>query len=186
MFAYSEPKQLQNGCYAVRVTDEDGKRVLRQLNGVTLLSDFAESQVAVFDIGSCMDVIKSADEFNVESSKQNSMSWFGKELAAKTLESAYGPSVSTDGEINLQKVKGLKIYNHLKEVVDPESLAVNTKCDIIAELSSLTFSKKSFKANWKLVQVKLRAPPHTRYTDEYLFADNDQADGESESDDEMI
>lgn len=185
MFTYSEPKQIQNGCYVVRVTDDNGKRVLRQLNGVTLLSDFAESQVAVFDIGSCMDIIKSADELNVEASKQNSVSWFGKELAAKTLESAYTPSVSTDGEINLQKVKGLKIYNHLKEVVDPESLAVNTKCDIIAELVSLTFSKKTFKAVWKLVQVKLRAPPRSRYTDEYLFEDNDQAE-ESESDDEMI
>jgi len=185
MFAYSEPKQLPNGCYAVRVSGEDGKRVLKQLNGVTLLSDFSETQVVVFDIGTCMDVIKSADEINIEASKQNAVSWFGKDLAAKTLESAYGPSVSTDGEISLHKVKGLKVYNHMKEIVEPESLAVNTKCDIIAELTSLTFSKKSFKASWKIVQVKLRAPPRTRYTDEYLFADNDQAE-ESESDDEMI
>ena len=187
MFTYSEPKQLQNGCYAVRVTNEDGSRVLKQLNNVTILSDFAESQVVVFDIGNCMGVIKDVDAVNVDASKDNSTAWFGKELAPKTLESAYGPSVTADGEISLHKVKGLKVYNHKKEAVDPDGLMVNTKCDVIAELSNLTFTKKSFKAVWKLVQVKLRAPPRTKYTDDYLFADDDQAEAESdESDDEMI
>ena len=186
MFTYNEPKQLQNGCYVVRVTNEDGSRVLKQLNNVTLLSDFSESQVVVFDIGTCMDVIKSVDGINVDASKENSTVWFGKELAPKTLESAYGPSVTADGEISLHKVKGLKIYNHKREVAEPESLMVNTQCDVIAELSNLTFTKKSFKAVWKIVQVKLRAPPKTKYTDEYLFADDDQAGNESDSGDELI
>ena len=107
-------------------------------------------------------------------------------MAPKTLESAYGSSVTPDGEINFHKVKGLKVYSHKKEIVDPESITIDTKYDVIAELSSLSFTKKSFKAVWKLVQVKLRAPPKTRYTDQYLFADDDQAEPESESDDEMI
>ena len=186
MFVYSEPKQSANGCYAARVTSDDGSRVLKQLNNVTILSDFTESQVVVFDIGNCMDVIKGADEVVVEASKEHSTKWFGKELAPKTLEAAYSSAVSVDGEINLHKVKGLKVYNHKKEVVDPETLAVNSKCDVIAELTNLTFTKKSFKAMWKLVQVKLRAPPKTKYTDTYLFADNDQAESESDSDDELI
>lgn len=186
MFAYSEPKQLANGCYAARVTNEDGSRVLKQLNNVTILSDFTESQVVVFDIGNCMDVVKNVDSVIMDASKEHSVAWFGKELAPKTLESAYTSGVTADGEISLHKVKGLKVYNHKKEVVEPDSLGVNAKCDVIAELSNLTFMKKSFKAVWKLVQVKLRAPPKTKYTDTYLFADNDQAESESDSDDEMI
>ena len=185
MFAYSEPKQLSNGCYAARVTNEDGSRVLRQLNNVTLLSDFQETQVVVFDIGNCMDSIKEVDSLNIDASKVNSAAWFGRELAPKTLESAYGHSVTADGEISLHKVKGLKVYNHKKEIVEPESLALNTRCDVIAELSNLTFTKKSFKAVWKLVQVKLRAPPKTKYTDEYLFQD-EEGQAVSDSDDEMI
>lgn len=186
MFAYSEPKQSANGCYVARVANEDGSRVLKQLNNVTILSDFMESQVVVFDIGNCMDVIKGADEVVVEASKEHSTKWFGKELAPKTLEAAYSSAVTADGEISLHKVKGLKVYNHKKEVIEPSGLVVNAKCDVIAELSNLIFTKKSFKAAWKVVQVKLRAPPKTKYTDTYLFADNDQAESESDSDDELI
>jgi hypothetical protein len=168
------------------VFSDDGSRVLKQLNNVTILSDFTESQVVVFDIGTCMEVVKGVDGIIVEASKEHSTKWFGKDLAPKTLEAAYSSAVSADGEINLHKVKGLKVYNHKKEVVDPETLTVNAKCDVIAELYNLTFTKKSFKASWKLVQVKLRPPPKTKYTDTYLFSDNDQAESDSDSDNESF
>ena len=187
MFTYSEPKQLANGCYAVRVMNEDGSRVLKQLNNVILLSDFHETQVVVFDIGNYMDIINEVDNLNVEASKNNSTSWFGRELAPKTIETAHGSSVTADGEISLHKVKGLKIYNHNKELIGPDSLVPNTRCDVIAELTNLTFTKKSFRAVWKLVQVKLRPPSKTKYTDEYLFQDDEgQAEDETDSDEEMI
>jgi hypothetical protein len=186
MFAYGELKQLPNGYYAARVTNEDGSRVLKQLNNVTLMSDFSHSDVAVFNTSTQVGSIQEVDSVIVRASKVNSTTWFGKELSPKTLETAYGKSISAEGEIILYKMKGFKVYDHNRDVVDADSVALHARCDVIAELSNLTFSKKSFKSVWKLVQVKLRPPRKSKYTDEYLFEDEDQAGDDTESEDEMI
>ena len=185
MFYKETPKQLQDGRYFSKISnDEEGSRVFKQFNKVNILSNFSEAPSVVIDVSDHQDTFDSIDVENKQAAKINSEAWFGKVLTDKTLEAAYTKPVSQDGEITVTKIRpDISIYDHSKNPINAEDLPENTVCDVIMELSGLTFSKKSFGPVWRLVQVKLPAPPKKPKYSEYLF--EDQEDAEPEVDDEF-
>ena len=184
MLSYQEPRQLQDGYYFVKATKEDGDRYLVQLNNVTLMSGLQDASSVVFDVSQSASKVQEVDDFNVATAKDNSALWFGKELSPKTLEAAYTPSV-TSGEMKVSKVKStIKVFSHTKEEVDPASVTEGTVCDAIMEFVGLRFTKKSFYAMWRVVQLKCKAPPKTKYHEKYLFED-DQAEEDEDSGDDI-
>lgn len=181
-----KPRQLPDGRYYVKVSNDDDSRVFVQLNGVNVASDFSENDVTLSLNENAQAKIKDHDAGNIAAAKANCASWFGKELAEKTLTTAYAKSL-TEADMNVSKIVikdkvYTKVYAHDKtELEDPE-LCENTPCDVILELSGLWFAKKTYGSVWRLVQVRLKAPPKkNKYVDDvYMFQDEEVTSGSDE------
>lgn len=184
MISYKEPKQIEDGYYLVKAFKENGDRYLVQLNNVTLMSSIDDASSVVFGVSQSASKVQEVDDFNTTAAKTNSALWFGKELSQKTLEAAYIPSISS-GEMKVFKVKStIKVFSHTKEEIDQATVTEGTVCDAIMEFYGLRFTKKSFYAVWRVVQLKCKAPPKIKYHEKYLFED-DQADGNEDSGDDI-
>lgn len=175
-------KQLKDGRYFTKISkDENGNRMFKQFNSVTLLSNFSEAMNVVLDVTKHVETFSIFDNENITAAKKYSESWFGKTLNDKTLEAAYSKPVSQDGELTVTKVSPqVVIYNHDKTVVNPEDLKDNTVCDVILELSGILFSKKTFSPVWRLVQVKLPSPPKKNMIQSFLFEDHVEEESEED------
>lgn len=177
---YSEVKKLSDGRYYTKATKEDGSRVFVQLNGVTLLSRFADTDTVLMDVTQSKSKLDEVDSHNIESAKNHSTEWFGKEMSDKTLEAAYTRVVTQDNEFTVKKIHSdVKVYDSKRQEIDPETLKEGDVCDVILEFSGLIFSKKSFGPHWKLVQVKCRPLPKKSFVD-YMFEDDDQAEADDD------
>jgi hypothetical protein len=90
----------------------------------------------------------------------------------------------TDGVLgaSLATVKGqvaTLAFDTRKNPVELQDIQPETSCDVVLELSGLWFLKKSFGPIWRILQVRVRAPPKTpELPKEYLFSDEpvDQED----------
>jgi len=182
-----KPRQIPDGRYYVKITNDDDKRVFVQLNN-THLVDNGDEDVTLTLSESNQAKIREYDAQNISTAKTHCENWFGKQLAEKTLETAYSKSL-TETSMNVSKIVvknkvHTKIYDHTKEEVE---LTGEQNCDVILELSGLWFMKKTYGPVWRLVQVRLKAPPKKKVYvhDEYMFQDDDQeADGGGESSDD--
>ena len=184
-----KPRQLPDGRYYVKVSDEEGGRVFVQLNGVSVASSlWGQTEVTLGLSDGAQDKVSGLDAQNIEAAKTHCTGWFGKELNEKTLTTAYAKSL-VDGGMDVSKIVikdqvYTKVYDHTKtEITDPE-LCENTPCDVILELSGLWFMKKTYGAVWRLVQVKLKAPPKKKkYVDDvYMFQDEPEPVSDGDED----
>lgn len=179
-----KPRQIPDGRYYIKITEEDDKRVFVQLNNSRLVNTDDEAvTLTLTEDGQAR--IQEYDSQNISTAKTHCASWFGKELAEKTLEAAYSKSLS-DSNMNVSKivVKGdvlTKVYDHTKTACE---LGDEQMCDVILELSGLWFMKKSYGPVWRLVQVRLKAPPKKKayVHDDYMFQD-EEAEADSSDDD---
>lgn len=180
---YNEVKKLRDGRYYTKASNENGTRVIVQLNNVTMMSRFADTDNVMLDVTQSRSKIDSIDSHNIDAAKIHSTEWFGKEMSEKTLEAAYTRVVSQDNEFNIKKVHSdVKVYDPKRQEIDPESLKEGDVCDVILEFSGLIFSKKSFSPHWKLIQVKCRPLPKKAYVD-YMFEDEEEAQADEDEDD---
>ena len=179
-FTYGTPKKLQDGRYYVKVS-----QCMIQLNKVKLLTKFDESGDVTLELKTqSHDKILEVDSQIIAASKVNSQAWFGKVLADQTLEAAYTKSIQ-GLTMNTSKAKLTKIFAHDKTPVEPGCVESGVTCDIMLELAGIWFLKKTFGPIWRIVQVRLLAPPKKLYSDEYLFQD-DEPDAEADADDDYI
>jgi hypothetical protein len=172
---YGKPSKLQDGRYFLRVTNGDGSRVLKQINGV----DVQEAH--------CLKVPQSVDlrEFDddiLASAEKNSEEWFGKKFDLDALKKAFDSSVNTCLlEAPFAKRGGTvatRVFDCERKEVSPDVLVPGTKCDVVVELVGLWFLKKSFGPVWRLVQARLKK--ESTFPSKYMFSE----DNGDETDDE--
>ncbi len=186
---YGAPKKLPDGRYFLKVTSDAGDRVMVQLNRVHLLTTFTESDDVTMKLSqSAVDKVAAIDAENIAAAKANCVEWFGKTLADQTLEAAYAKS-SQDLTMNTSKARVgsqvvTKVFSHDKNILDTDSLVIDTECDVVLEFSGIWFMKKTFGPIWRIAQVRLLAPPKKLYPDEYLFQDEDSEVATQEENDE--
>jgi len=172
---YATPQKLPDGRYFLKIS---GAR--HQVNGLILQDSLASKSVNFKTDSNLFSVI---DEQILAQAKLSKQEWFGKELSDETIQNAWQESV-TDGVLgaSLATVKGQVVtlaFDTRKNPVELQDIQPETSCDVVLELSGLWFLKKSFGPIWRILQVRVRAPPKTpELPKEYLFSDEpvDQED----------
>jgi hypothetical protein len=189
---YGKPKKLSDGRYYLKVSNDDGSRIMHQMNKVKLLTKFDESDTLTLELpDSAIAIVDTIDNGVLAAAKENCMEWFEKELKDKTLDSGYVKGVR-DGVMLVSKamIKGAvvtKVYAADKsQCVDTSLLESDTVCDIILEFSGVSFTKKSFSPIWRIAQARMIAPKKKMYPDEYLFQDSEEQAPEEEEDTDYI
>lgn len=171
--AFTSPKKTADGRYYVKPLE----RVLVQLNNVTFVTEYSESENLTIQVDqSAQDKIAKIDAQNLDAAKTNCELWFQRQVPDKTLEAAYTKSFS-GGTMNVTKPAYAKVYCN-KEVISGEAVPGG---DIVLEFSGIWFAKKTFGPVWKIVQTRVRSPPKKKFHEEYLF----QEDAEEASDDDF-
>jgi len=163
---FGVPKKTQDGRYYVKPNEKK----LVQLNGVKVVSVSQDSMTLALD-ESAQKTVSDVDALVLSSAKENCELWFSRVVAEKTLETAYTKSFS-DGTMNVTKPEYHKVYR-VREAVCEAELAEGTACDVVLELSGISFTKKTYSPVWKIVQTRLKEPPKKKYHEEYLFQDDE-------------
>jgi hypothetical protein len=182
---FSEPRKLQDGRYFVKVTNDADQRVIVQMNNITLVTQFAESDadvtIAVTEDSSRQ--VREYDEHILVAARDNSTAWFGREIQQRTIDTAYQRSI-VQNTMNVIKSRVTSAYNSSREVIDANLLGADAKCDVVLELQGIWFMKKTFGLNWKLVQVRTRKEPVKKFYESYLFSDEAEEEEQANSEDE--
>jgi len=162
-----------------------------QLNRTKLVTKFDDSENVTLDLtDAAVGIVSKVDDEILAAAKENCLDWFGKNLAEKTLDTAFSRSV-TGNVMNVGKatIKGqvlTKVFNQAtKESVETSVLDPDTLCDVMLEFSGVWFMKKTFGPIWRIAQARILAPPKKLYPDEYLFQDSEE-DAQSEEDADYI
>jgi hypothetical protein len=171
---FGVPKKTQDGRYYVKPNDKK----LVQLNGVKIVSVSQDSMTLALDEAG-QKAVSDVDALVLSSAKENCELWFSRVVADKTLEAAYTKSFS-GSTMNVTKPAYHKVYR-VREVVSDDELVEGADCDVVLELSGISFTKKTYSPVWKIVQTRLKEPPKKKYHEEYLFQDDEHV-----SDDDLF
>ena len=167
---YNAPAKGDDGLYFVRATNDDKKKCFIQLNKVKVAA-IAGDEVTI-DACSAANKKKvtAIDKQNLQAAKDNSVSWFGKEMTTDALKAAY-----SHAELVADRIPPTKVFSPDQEVVDFSTLAVGRECSMILEFSGMWFAKKAFGPAFNLVQVKIHPEPvKSEYPEEYAFAEEEE------------
>jgi hypothetical protein len=173
---FGVPKKTQDGRYYVKPNEPK----LVQLNGVTVVS-VSQDSVSLSLSEGAQKLVSDVDDTVLLSAKENCELWFSRVVAEKTLENAYTKSVS-NGVVTATKSAHHKVYR-VREAVGDADVTEGTVCDVVLELSGVSFTKKTYSPVWKIVQTRLKEPPKKKYHEEYLFQDDED---EPVSDDDLF
>lgn len=179
---FAKPTKLPDGRYFLKVTQDDGSRVMHQMNGVTFNS-IEGSQVVVKMTDPTL--FSEIDEQIVSQAKVSKVEWFGKEISDETVSSAYQKSVNPESELSatFASIKGqivCQFYDTQKNKLDDIEMGVPV--DALFELSGLVFTKRAFEPVWKVIQVRVKAVSKPKFPREYLFTDDPVEEEEDEPD----
>ena len=167
---YEEPKQLPDGRFFVRASNDNGSKIFTQLNGSTIIN---ADEITLQLSSAGLQKVKSIDTDVLQDAKVHSVSWFGREIQQKTLDTAYNYSVTSDNYMNVTKStkNPLTYYDCTKTLKDNSLLENGTVCDVLLEMVGVWFLKKTFGVQWRIVQVRdtksVKVP-------QYLFEDDDE------------
>jgi len=164
---FTVPKKTQDGRYYVKPVD----RKTVQLNNVSLVSVTQDG--VTLSVGESQ-AISDVDNLILSYAKEHSEEWFSRVVAEKTLEAAYVKSAS-DGVMNVAKPAYHKVYRN-RELESGDALCDGLSCDVVLELSGVSFTKKTFNPVWRLVQTRIKDAPKKKYHEEYLFQDDEPAE----------
>ena len=175
---YEEPKQLSDGRFFARASNETGTKIVVQLNGSTIINS---DEITLQLSSAGLQKVKTIDTNVLQDAKVHSVSWFGREIQQKTLDTAYNHSVTSDNCMNVTKStkNPLTYYDCNKTLKDSSLLENGTVCDVLLEMVGVWFLKKTFGVQWRIVQVRdtkmVKVP-------EYLFQDEEEKQEEDDED----
>ena len=170
---YGKPSKLQDGRYFLRVTNGDGSRVLKQINGVEI------QEAHCLKVNSGGDtLLREYDDDILATAEKNSEEWFGKKFDTDALKKAFDSSVNT-GLLEAPFAKrggtvATRVFACDRKEVSPDVLVPGTKCDVVVELVGLWFLKKSFGPVWRLIQARLKK--ESTFPSKYMFSDENSAE----------
>jgi hypothetical protein len=175
---YEEPKQLSDGRFFARASNDNGSKIFAQLNSSIIINS-EEITLQLSKNGS--HKIKTIDNDVIQDAKVHSVSWFGREVQQKTLDTAYNHSVTSEDYMNVAKSTKVPLiyYDSNKTLKDSSLLENGTVCDVLLEMVGVWFLKKTFGVQWRIVQVRdikrVKVP-------EYLFQDDEEEKQDEEDD----
>lgn len=172
------PSKLQDGRYFLKVS---GEKALYQLNNVHLAVT-NDNQVTV--TGADQTIFEHIDEQIITQAKESKVAWFGKEISDETVVGAYQKSLNLESELcaSLTTIKGEIVttaYDTQKKQVPLGDIGTGS-VDAWFELIGLVFTKRTFEPVWKVIQVRIRSAPKSKFPREYLFRDDDPAEEEDQ------
>ena len=171
---FGVPKKTQDGRYYVKPVEKK----FVQLNSVKFASVSQDTVTLSLDEAG-QRVVGGVDALVMSSAKENCELWFSRAVADKTLEAAYTKSFSGE-TMNVTKPIYHKVYRG-RETVSNDLLVDGSVCDVVLELSGVSFTKKTFSPVWRIVQSRLKELPKKKYHEEYLFQDEEEV-----SDDDLF
>jgi hypothetical protein len=179
---YNSPAKGDDGLYFVRATTDDKRKCFIQLNKVKI----AALSGAEVTIDACSPANKrkltAVDNENLQAAQENAVTWFGKEMTADALKTAY-----SHAELVADRIPPTKVFSPDQEVVDFETLTSGRECSVILEFSGMWFAKKAFGPAFNLVQVKLHPEPvKSEYPEEYAFAEEVEDEPSPEPEAEVL
>ena len=178
---FGTPSKLQDGRYFLRITDDDGQKAMHQLNNITLaITD--DNQVTVS--GADPALFSQIDDQILSQAKDSNILWFGKEISNETITSSYQTSLNPESELSasLTTIKGkivTTVYDTQKKQVELGAIGTDP-VDAWFELIGLVFTRRTFEPVWKIVQVRIRSAPKSKFPREYLFRDDEDEDDEDQ------
>jgi hypothetical protein len=179
---YGTPVKIPDGRYFLKVTGKGGDRVFHQVNNIPVDGTITkESRQVTLKVPS-KTLFEGIDNELLSQAEVSKLEWFGKDISAETIRSAYQASLSVDGELtaSLAAIKGQVVatfFDAQKNPIDDISGA----CDFLFELAGLWFLKRSFGPIWRVVQVRQRAGPKPKkYPIEFQFTDEPEAEEEDD------
>ena len=166
---FGTPTKLQDGRYFLKITTD-----MTMVKNVTMSLSDNQATLSIPDSSMFTDI----DEKILTQAKVSKTEWFGKEISDDTVVSAYQKSLNLENELSasLATIKGqivTTVYGDDKKSVDISSVDSTTKIDVFVHLTGLVFTKRSFEPVWKLIQVRIKGQPKSRFPREYLFTDDD-------------
>ena len=176
---YEEPKQLSDGRFFARASNDNGSKIFAQLNGSIIINS---DEITLQLSSAGLQKVTSVDTQVLQDAKVNSVSWFGREVQQRTLDTAYNRSVTSDNYMNV--IKSTKVplvyYDSNKTLQDNSLLENGTVCDVLLEMVGVWFLKKTFGVQWRIVQVRdikrVKVP-------EYLFQDDEEEEKQEDDED---
>lgn len=178
---FGTPSKLQDGRYFLKVTGDAGEKAMHQVNNIHLVitSDYQ----ATVTSGADPVFFRQIDDQIITQAKECKVLWFGKEISDDTVIGAYQTSLNPESELcaSLSTIKGkvvTTVYDTQKREVDLGAIG-EFPVDAWLELIGLVFTKRTFEPVWKVVQVRIRSTPKSKFPREYLFRD-DASEGEDD------
>lgn len=172
------PSKLQDGRYFLKVS---GEKALYQLNNVRLtVADDNQATVT----GADPALFDQIDDQIITQAKESKVAWFGKEISDETVVGAYQKSLNLESELcaSLTTIKGkivTTVYDTQKQLVSLSDIGTGS-VDAWFELIGLVFTKRTFEPVWKVIQVRIRSAPKSKFPREYLFRDDDPEEEEDQ------
>lgn len=166
------PSKLQDGRYFLKVS---GEKALYQLNNVRLTVS-EDNQATV--TGADPALFEQIDDQIITQAKESKVAWFGKEISDETVVGAYQKSLNLESELcaSLTTIKGKVVttaYDTQKKQVSLDDIGTGP-VDAWFELIGLVFTKRTFEPVWKVIQVRIRSAPKSKFPREYLFRDEEE------------
>lgn len=173
---YGTPVKIPDGRYFLKVTKK-GDRVFHQVNNIHIDKLTKENRQVTLKVPS-KTLFESIDNELTSQAEVSKLEWFGKDVSADTIRSAYQASLSADGELtaSLATIKGQVVTTFFDAQKNPIE-EISGACDFLFELAGLWFLKRSFGPIWRVVQVRQRPEPKAKkYPVEFQFTDEPEAE----------
>jgi len=176
---------LEDGVKSVGVRDDESKPLLLTLKGVKVVTTSDDEIVVLTEDAR----LKALEDEVLEKAKVSKVEWFGKDIQDARLEGAFIRSHSADGnELTMKKAETIRVYDSKRALMEGSSVEVDDSLDVVVQLTSVEFLRKTFEAVWVIHQAKhLSAPkPKKAKVDfsECMFEET--VEQESEDEDEFF
>jgi hypothetical protein len=181
---YGTPVKIPDGRYFLKVSAKGDGRVFHQVNNVQVDGTLTKETRQVNLRVPSKTLFENIDNELLSQAEVSKLEWFGKDVSAETIRSAYQASLSTDGELSasLAAIKG-KVVTTFFDVQKNPVEEISGACDFLFELAGLWFLKRSFGPIWRVVQVRQRSAPKPKtkgYPVEFQFADEPEPEAEED------
>jgi hypothetical protein len=181
---YGTPVKSPDGRYFLKVSAKGGARVFHQVNNVQVDGTMTKETRPVNLKMPSKTLFESIDNELLSQAEVSKLEWFGKDVSAETIRSAYQASLSADGDLSasLASIKGNVVTSFFDAQKNPIE-EISGACDFLFELAGLWFLKRSFGPIWRVVQVRQRPAPKPKtkgYPVEFQFADEPEPEAEED------
>jgi len=147
---------LEDGVKSVSIRDDDSKPLLLTLKNVKVVTVSEDELVVVTED----ERLKALEDEVLEKAKANKVAWFGKEINDSKLDGAFIRSHTEDTkELSMKRSENVRVYDRKRTIVEDKFVDVDDTLDVVVQLASVDFLRKSFDTVWIIHQAKYVSAP---------------------------